>query len=310
VETTQTNGREAMPRKGWEPRERYRCEVSLEERFARPRRFRTDAAADGWRGTALAGARGFVFLVGAGPGDPDLLTVRAARVMRHVDAVVYDYLVSEAVLALVDPKAERIYAGKRQGCHALSQDQINALLVALARRGKRVLRLKGGDPFVFGRGGEECEFLAAHGVPFEVVPGVTSASGASCYAGIPLTHRDCARSVVFATGHLKDGSADLDWDALARPHQTVVIYMGVTRLAEICRELVAHGASADLPAAVIERATTARQRVVAATLATLPGEAAAAGVQPPALIVVGEVVRLRASLDWLGALPQPVRAAA
>jgi uroporphyrin-III C-methyltransferase / precorrin-2 dehydrogenase / sirohydrochlorin ferrochelatase len=299
-----------MPRKGWEPRERYRCEVSLEERFARPRRFRADAAADGWRAPALAGTRGVVFLVGAGPGDPDLLTVRAARVMRHVDAVVYDYLVSEAVLALVDPKAERIYAGKRQGCHALSQDQINALLVALARRGKRVLRLKGGDPFVFGRGGEECEFLAAHGVPFEVVPGVTSASGASCYAGIPLTHRDCARSVVFATGHLKDGSADLDWDALARPRQTVVIYMGVTRLAEICRELVAHGASSDLPAAVIERATTARQRVVAATLATLPGEAAAAGVQPPALIVIGEVVRLRASLDWLGALPQPVRAAA
>jgi uroporphyrin-III C-methyltransferase/precorrin-2 dehydrogenase/sirohydrochlorin ferrochelatase len=230
--------------------------------------------------------------------------------MRHVDAVVYDYLVSEAVLALVDPRAERIYAGKRQGCHALSQDEINRLLVALARRGKRVLRLKGGDPFIFGRGGEECEFLAAHGVPFEVVPGVTSASGASCYAGIPLTHRDCARAVVFATGHLKDGSADLDWEALARPRQTVVIYMGVTRLAEICRELVAHGASPDLPAAVIERATTARQRVVAGTLATLPELAAAAGVQPPALIVIGEVVSLRASLDWLAARVPPALAAA
>jgi uroporphyrin-III C-methyltransferase/precorrin-2 dehydrogenase/sirohydrochlorin ferrochelatase len=297
-----------MPRKGWEPRERYRCQVSLEERLAPPRRFRGDA--EGWRATAFAGMRGIVYLVGAGPGDPDLLTVRAARVMRQVDAVVYDYLVSEPVLALVDPKAERIYAGKRQGCHALTQDQINATLVALARRGKRVLRLKGGDPFIFGRGGEECEFLAAHGVPFEVVPGVTSASGASCYAGIPLTHRDCARSVVFATGHLKDGSADLDWDALARPRQTVVIYMGVTRLAEICRELVAHGARADLPAAVIERATTLRQRVVTGTLATLPQEAAAAGVQPPALIVVGEVVSLRADLDWLGALPPPVRVAA
>jgi uroporphyrin-III C-methyltransferase/precorrin-2 dehydrogenase/sirohydrochlorin ferrochelatase len=282
----------------------------VEERFAPPRRFRRDAWAEGWRATAFAGTRGIVYLVGAGPGDPDLLTVRAVRVMRHVDAVVYDYLVSEAVLALVDPRAERIYAGKRQGCHALTQDEINRLLVALARRGKRVLRLKGGDPFIFGRGGEECEVLAAHGVAFEVVPGVTSASGASCYAGIPLTHRDCARSVVFATGHLKDGSADLDWDALARPRQTVVIYMGVTRLAEICRELVAHGASPGLPAAVIERATTDRQRVVTGTLASLPGEAAAAGVQPPALIVIGEVVKLRGSLDWLGALPAPVRAAA
>jgi uroporphyrin-III C-methyltransferase/precorrin-2 dehydrogenase/sirohydrochlorin ferrochelatase len=230
--------------------------------------------------------------------------------MRHVDVVVYDYLVSEAVLAQVDPRAERLYAGKRQGCHALSQDEINALLVALARRGKRVLRLKGGDPFIFGRGGEECEFLFAHSVPFEVVPGVTSASGASCYAGIPLTHRDCARAVVFATGHLKDGTADLDWEALARPRQTVVIYMGVTRLAEICRELVAHGASPTLPAAVIERATTDRQRVVTGTLATLPAQAGAAGTQPPALIVIGEVVKLRANLDWLAAQPQPALAAA
>ena len=299
-----------MPRNRWEPRQRHRCEVSLEERFVRARRARGDAGADGWRMAAVGRPRGIVYLVGAGPGDPDLLTVRAARVMRHVDAVVYDYLVSEAVLALVDPRAERIYAGKRQGCHALSQDEINRLLVALARRGKRVLRLKGGDPFIFGRGGEECEFLFAHGVPFEVVPGVTSASGASCYAGIPLTHRDCARAVVFATGHLKDGSADLDWDALARPEQTVVIYMGVTRLAEICRELVAHGASPDLPAAVIERATTAQQRVVTATLATLAERVATAGVRPPALIVVGEVVKLRARLDWLAAQPQPVLAAA
>jgi len=299
-----------MPRKGREPRERYRCQVSREERFARPHRFRGEAAIDGWRPAAFVGTRGVVYLVGAGPGDPELLTVRATRLMRNVDAVVYDYLVSEAVLALVDPGAERIYAGKRQGCHALSQDEINRLLVALARRGKRVLRLKGGDPFIFGRGGEECEFLAAHDVKFEVVPGVTSASGASCYAGIPLTHRDCARAVVFATGHLKDGSADLDWDALSRPGQTVVVYMGITRLAEICRELVAHGANPELPAAVIERATTGEQRVVTGTLATLAERAATAGVRPPALIVVGEVVKLRSSLDWLAARAEPALAAA
>jgi uroporphyrin-III C-methyltransferase/precorrin-2 dehydrogenase/sirohydrochlorin ferrochelatase len=201
------------------------------------------------------------------------------------------------VLALANPRAERIYAGKRRGCHALSQDEINALLLALARRGKRVLRLKGGDPFIFGRGGEECEFLAAHGVPFDVVPGVTSASGASCYAGIPLTHREHAQSVVFVTGHLRDGSSGLDWEALARPRQTVVIYMGLTRLAEICRELVAHGASPSLPAAVIERATTERERVVTGTLADLPRLAARAGVKPPSLVIVGEVVRLRGALD-------------
>ncbi len=294
-----------MPRNRWEPRQRHRCEVSLEERYVRAPRM-----PETWRPIPSGAARGVVYLVGAGPGDPDLLTVRAACLMRHADAVVYDYLVSEAVLALIDPRAERIYAGKRQGCHALSQDEINALLVALARRGRRVLRLKGGDPFVFGRGGEECEFLAAHGVPFEVVPGVTAASGASCYAGIPLTHRDCARAVVFATGHLKDGSADLDWEALARPRQTVVIYMGVTRLAAICRELVAHGASPSLPAAVIERATTERQQVVTGTLATLPERAATARVLPPALIVIGEVVALRASLDWLAVQTAPALAAA
>jgi uroporphyrin-III C-methyltransferase/precorrin-2 dehydrogenase/sirohydrochlorin ferrochelatase len=282
-----------------EPRVRHRCEVSLEERVGRVRSAcepRGDASWNAWRASPFGGTRGIVYLVGAGPGDPDLLTLRAARLMRSVDAVVYDYLVSDAVLALVDPRAERIYAGKRQGCHALAQDEINKLLVALARRGKHVLRLKGGDPFVFGRGGEECEFLAAHGVPFEVVPGVTSASGASCYAGIPLTHRDCARAVIFATGHLKDGSSDLDWETLARPNQTVVIYMGLTRLAEICRELIAHGASPSLPAAVIERATTERERVVSGTLADLAELAARTGVKPPSLVIVGEVVRLREAI--------------
>jgi uroporphyrin-III C-methyltransferase/precorrin-2 dehydrogenase/sirohydrochlorin ferrochelatase len=286
--------------------------VSIETHGARARSVREargDANWSAWRASPSGGARGSVYLVGAGPGDPDLLTLRAARLMRSVDAVVYDSLVSDAVLALVDPRAERIYAGKRQGSHALAQDEINKLLVALARRGRRVLRLKGGDPFVFGRGGEECEFLAAHDVPFEVVPGVTAASGAACYAGIPLTHRDCARTVVFATGHLKDGSSDLDWAALARPYQTVVIYMGLTRLAEICAKLVAHGARPETPAAVIERATTDRQRVVAATLDTLPEQAAARALKPPALIVVGEVVRLRPGLDWLAARTRPSFAA-
>jgi uroporphyrin-III C-methyltransferase/precorrin-2 dehydrogenase/sirohydrochlorin ferrochelatase len=283
-----------VPRNRWEPRQRNRCEVSFEERPAQRRRRAPDRLA--WLSAPYGGISGVVYLVGAGPGDPELLTLRAARLMRSVDVVVYDYLVSDAVLALVDHRAERIYAGKRQGCHALAQDEINKLLVALARRGKRVLRLKGGDPFVFGRGGEECEFLAAHGVPFEVVPGVTSASGASCYAGIPLTHRSHAQAVVFATGHLKDGSSSLDWEMLARPNQTVVIYMGLTRLAEICRELVAHGASPSLPAAVIERATTDRQRVVSGTLTDLPGLAAQAGVKPPSLVIVGEVVSLRGAL--------------
>jgi uroporphyrin-III C-methyltransferase/precorrin-2 dehydrogenase/sirohydrochlorin ferrochelatase len=217
--------------------------------------------------------------------------------MRAAEVVVYDYLVSDAILEFLNPRAERIYAGKQQGCHALSQDEINKLLVGLARRGRRVLRLKGGDPFVFGRGGEEAEFLAQRGVRFEVVPGVTAASGAASYAGIPLTHRDHARSVVFVTGHLKDGSREVDWPMLARPQQTVVIYMGVTRLVEICRELAAHGLDPATPAAVIERATTPRQRVITGTVGTLPAIAAAERVKPPALIVVGEVVSLRTVLE-------------
>lgn len=257
----------------------------------------TDEPGDAHTCTALGHAgRGIVHLVGAGPGDPDLLTLRAARRMAAAEVVVYDYLVSDEILRFVNPHAERIYAGKQQSCHTLSQDEINRLLVALARRGKRVLRLKGGDPFVFGRGGEEAEFLARHGVRFEVVPGVTAASGASAYAGIPLTHRDHARAVVFVTGHLKDGTTDLDWPMLARPRQTVVIYMGVTRLAEICGELAAHGLDPATPAAVIERATTPRQRVIAGTVATLPALARTEAVKPPALIVIGEVVRVRAAL--------------
>jgi len=289
-----------MARRRWEPLHRSLCAVVREEPRPAERRAR---AVDGEPARARLSTaswerpRGIVHLVGAGPGDPDLLTLRAVRLMREAEVVVYDYLVSDAILGFLNPRAERIYAGKRQGRHMLSQDEINHLLFALARRGRRVLRLKGGDPFVFGRGGEEAEFLASRGVPFEVVPGVTSASGAAAYAGIPLTHRDRARAVVFVTGHLKDGSCDLDWPMLARPRQTVVIYMGVTRVAEICGQLVAHGLDPATPAAVIEKATTPSQRVVAATVGSLPEAAAAAAVKPPALIVIGEVVALRESLD-------------
>ncbi len=254
----------------------------------------------GGRGDRIAPQReqGIVYLVGAGPGDPELLTLKAARLLQLADVCVYDHLVSNDVLALVRRNAELIYAGKEKSNHALPQADINALMVALARKGKRVLRLKGGDPFIFGRGGEEIQFLAAHGVAFEVVPGVTSASGASAYGGIPLTHRDYAQACVFVTGHLKSGACDLDWKMLARPNQTVVVYMGVGQLEEICAQLKAHGLPGDWPAAAIERATTPRQRVVSGTLTTLPGRVAHAALKPPSLIVVGEVVKLRGELGW------------
>jgi uroporphyrin-III C-methyltransferase len=243
---------------------------------------------------------GRVFLVGAGPGDSDLLTLRAARLLAQADVVVYDHLVGTEVLELVAPQAERIYAGKERNRHSMPQTEINTLLVRLARSGRMVIRLKGGDPFVFGRGGEELQALAAEGVPFEVVPGITAACGVASYAGIPLTHRDHAQSCLFVTGHLKDGSCDLDWPALARPRQTSVIYMGLGALAEICAQLVAHGLSADTPAAVVQQGTTVDQRVVAATLADLPAQVAQAGLRSPCLIIVGEVVRLRDRLAWFG----------
>jgi uroporphyrin-III C-methyltransferase len=243
-------------------------------------------------------ARGKVWLVGAGPGDPDLLTVKAARVLASARLVLYDHLAGAPVLSLVPAGARRICVGKRDRRHTMAQEEINALLVRLAAAGHEVVRLKGGDPYVFGRGGEEAMALAEAGIPFEVVPGITSAQGMGAYAGIPLTHRDHASSVVFATGHIREGGVAPDWTALARPRQTVVVYMGLGNLPVICRELVAHGLPPDTPAAVVEQATTPGQRVVTGTLLTLPTLARAQEVAAPALVVVGEVVRLHEPLGW------------
>jgi uroporphyrin-III C-methyltransferase len=246
----------------------------------------------------VAPGSGKVYLVGAGPGDPELLTLKALRLLQTADVVVHDHLVGDGVLELIGPNVERRYVGKERSRHSLSQDNINALLVQLAKEGRQVVRLKGGDPFVFGRGGEELQALAAQSVSFEVVPGVTAACGVASYAGIPLTHRDHAQSCIFVTGHLKDGSCNLDWPTLVRPGQTVVIYMGLLGLADICSQLITHGLSPDWPAAVVSHGTLAQQQCVCATLATLPGAVAAQGLTSPSLTIIGSVVGLHRELDW------------
>lgn len=242
--------------------------------------------------------KGEVFLVGGGPGDPDLLTFRALRLMQQCDVCVYDKLVSPEVMELVRRDAELIYVGKARDQHTMPQEQINDLLARLALEGKRVLRLKGGDPFIFGRGGEEIETLMQHGVPFQVVPGITAANGVSSYAGIPLTHRDYAQACLFITGHLKDGTVNLDWEAMTRPNQTIVVYMGLIGLAEICKQLIMRGVSASMPVAVIQQGTTQNQRVVTATLSNIAEQVTIELIKPPCLIIIGEVVLLREKLNW------------
>ncbi|CRH30551.1 siroheme synthase CysG [Pantoea ananatis] len=240
--------------------------------------------------------QGEIILVGAGPGDSGLLTLRGLQVMQLADVVLYDHLVSDEVLDLVRRDADRICVGKRASAHLLPQDEINQLMVQLAQKGKRVVRLKGGDPFIFGRGGEELQAAQQAGIPFQVVPGVTAAAGATAYAGIPLTHRDYAQSVLFITGHCRPDGDDIDWPSLARARQTLAIYMGAVKAAHISQQLILHGRAASTPVAVIGRGTRPDQQVLTGTLEHL--ETLAASAPSPALLVIGEVVNLHGQLAW------------
>ncbi len=242
--------------------------------------------------------KGEVYLVGAGPGDPDLLTFRALRLMQQADVVLYDRLVPPQILDLVRREADQIYVGKKRSFHAVRQEEINQLLIDLAKQGKRVLRLKGGDPFIFGRGGEEIAGLADEGIGFQVVPGVTAAAGCASYAGIPLTHRDYAQSVIFVTGQLQDGTVDLEWQTLVQPRQTVVVYMGLAGLKIICDKLIEHGVSPTMPAALVQQGTTRSQRVFTGTLDNLHQLVAENEVHAPTLLIIGEVVSLHDRLSW------------
>lgn len=251
------------------------------------------AAVDGDQSPA-----GEVYLVGTGPGDPDLLTFRALRLMQQADVVLYDRLIGDGILNLVRRDAERIYVGKLKNDHSVPQEEIGKMLIRLARDGKRVLRLKGGDPFVFGRGGEEIEALSENDIAFQVIPGVTAAVGCASYAGIPLTHRDHAQACVFVTGHEKNGKLDLNWNSLIQPRQTVVVYMGLSSMPTITGGFIEHGADPATPAAVVENGTRAGQRVITGTLESLAARTAEAEIKSPALIIVGSVVNLREKLSW------------
>lgn len=244
-------------------------------------------------------AKGKVYLVGGGPGDPELLTLKALRILQQADIIVYDRLVSDAVLDLARRDAERMYVGKKRSDHSLPQESINSLLIQLAKEGKRVVRLKGGDPFMFGRGGEEIETLVDEGIPFEVIPGITAASGCASYAGIPLTHRDHAQSCLFVTGHLKNNTVNLDWGQLAKPNQTIVIYMGLIGLRQISEKLIEHNLSGNTPVALIQKGTTAEHRVIISDLHNIADKVDKLKPKPPTLIIIGSVVSLHNKLNWV-----------
>jgi uroporphyrin-III C-methyltransferase/precorrin-2 dehydrogenase/sirohydrochlorin ferrochelatase len=247
--------------------------------------------------------RGEVYLLGAGPGDPDLMTFKAQRLLQSADVVLYDRLVAPGIVEMARRDAQRIYVGKARSDHTVPQQQINQMLLDLAQQGKRVVRLKGGDPFIFGRGGEEIELLAQHGIPFQVIPGITAANAAACYSGIPLTHRDYAQSVRFVAGHLKDGTVSHAWQDFQSDTETLVFYMGLVGLPVICEQLQRHGRSAETPIALVERASTPEQRVITGTLATMVAAIEREKPRAPTLIIVGNVVRLHDTLAWFGEEP-------